>query len=133
MLYNLIQKIATYYPAGPVRDRYVAAAKNFRIPYWDWAAVPAAGQSVLPQSVGGSPAVSVNGPSGTQTIANPLFSYLFKPLSTSDLPDMPVSLFSFRVSGKILISSMNSSDGGTEHCVTPHLQQLQVQPLETTW
>lgn len=85
-------QIAEYYPEGTVRDSYVAAAQNFRIPYWDWAAVPPSGQSVLPASVGGSPSVSVAGPYGTQTIANPLFSYQFKPLNTTELPDAPVRI-----------------------------------------
>ena len=66
------------------------AAANFRIPYWDWAAVPPVGQSVFPSSVGGSPYVVVDGPAGTQTIANPLWSYQFKPLVPNDLPDFPV-------------------------------------------
>ena len=90
ILYNLIQQIAQLYPAGAVRDQYVAVAANFRIPYWDWAAIPPAGQSVFPSSVGGSPSVVVDGPVGSQTIANPLWSYQFKPLVQSDLPDYPV-------------------------------------------
>jgi tyrosinase len=77
-----------------VRDQYAAAAANFRIPYWDWAAVPPAGESVLPASVGGSDTVSVSGPNGVQTIANPLFSYEFKPLDPTQLPDAPVSFTS---------------------------------------
>ena len=47
------------------------------------------GGSVLPSSVE-SPSVTVDGPYGTQTIANPLFSYRFNPLSSSDFPDSPV-------------------------------------------
>jgi hypothetical protein len=90
ILYNLIQQIAQLYPAGPTRDKYTAAAADFRIPYWDWAAVPPAGQSVFPSSVGGSPYVVVDGPVGTQTIANPLWSYQFNPLNPNDLPDFPV-------------------------------------------
>ena len=89
-LYNLIQGIAVQYPAGSTRDQYVAAATNFRIPYWDWAMANQPGGSVLPDSVGGSPSVTVDGPYGTQTIGNPLFSYRFDPLSSSDFPDSPV-------------------------------------------
>jgi tyrosinase len=76
-LYDLIQWVALLYPAGPVGDSYVAAA----------------GQSVFPTSVGGSPSVVVDGPKGNQTIANPLFSYQFNPLSPSDLPDSPVRIY----------------------------------------
>ncbi|KAE9382243.1 Di-copper centre-containing protein [Stipitochalara longipes BDJ] len=93
ILYNLIQQIAQLYPAGSVRDMYTTAAANFRIPYWDWAAIPAAGQSVFPASVGGSPYVVVDGPVGTQTIANPLWSYQFKPLIPGDLPDFPLNQY----------------------------------------
>ena len=87
----MIQSIALQWPAGSVRDRYVTAAANFRIPYWDWAVVPPDGQSVLPVSISGSDSISVDGPAGNQTIANPLFSYEFKPLNTTELPDAPLS------------------------------------------
>jgi tyrosinase len=90
VLYGHIQQIAALWPAGPDRDRYVAAAVNFRIPYWDWAATPVTGQSIYPAAVSGPPGISVAGPVGTQTIANPLFSYSFKPLDTTMMPDYPV-------------------------------------------
>ncbi|EAA35587.2 Di-copper centre-containing protein [Neurospora crassa] len=83
VLYNLIQNIAKWWPEGEPRNRYQAAALRFRIPYWDWASSPPSGQSVLPLSVGGSPYVDVNGPNGVQRIANPLFSYSFKPLNAT--------------------------------------------------
>jgi tyrosinase len=89
-MYENIRNIASWYPLE-VRDRYITAAANFRIPYWDWAIVPPSGQSVFPDSVGESPGISVDGPSGTQVIANPLYSYRFKPLDTSMLPDSPAS------------------------------------------
>ncbi|KAK4251830.1 hypothetical protein C7999DRAFT_27509 [Corynascus novoguineensis] len=78
-LYDLIQLIATLWPASE-RPRYERAARRFRLPYWDWAASPPPGESVLPRSIGGSPFVDVDGPNGLQRIANPLFSYQFKPL-----------------------------------------------------
>lgn len=90
VLYGMIQQIAQEYPVGPVRDQYTTAAANFRIPYWDWAAIPAPGKSVFPDSVGGSPSILVNGPAGAQVIANPLFSYQFKPLDRTALSDPPV-------------------------------------------
>ncbi|SPQ18279.1 b447e784-f57a-40e5-89a7-874d54feefc1 [Thermothielavioides terrestris] len=79
---ELIQTIAGFWPA-PERQRYQDAARRFRIPYWDWAATPPSGESVLPRSIGGSPYVDVEGPNGLQRIANPLFSYTFKPLNTT--------------------------------------------------
>jgi tyrosinase len=53
--------------------------------------VPAGGQGILPVSVQ-SPYIIVVGPNGSQNISNPLFSYIFDPLSTTDFPDTPVSL-----------------------------------------
>jgi tyrosinase len=50
-----------------------------RIPYWDWALEPLAGEDILPPEFGEA-AVYVYGPNGWQWIANPLFSYKFKPL-----------------------------------------------------
>ena len=90
VLYRMIQQIALAWPAGAVQDQYVAAAKNFRIPYWDWAAVPPYGGSVLPDSIGGSDHMTIDGPNGQQVIANPLYSYQFKPLDPNRFPDVPV-------------------------------------------
>ncbi|KAH8602664.1 hypothetical protein B0O99DRAFT_647536 [Bisporella sp. PMI_857] len=93
VLYNLAQQIASWYPAGVIRNKYVLAARNFRIPYWDWAASPPAGQPVLPFSVGGSEVVEVDGPNGRQLIANPLFTYQFEPLDPIQLPNQPFSIW----------------------------------------
>jgi tyrosinase len=89
-LHGLIETIATLWPEGE-RERYVAAARRFRLPYWDWAATPPAGESVLPRSIGGNPFVDINGPNGQQRIANPLFSYSFKPLDSTAFGSGPVS------------------------------------------
>ncbi|KAL2060390.1 hypothetical protein VTL71DRAFT_9785 [Oculimacula yallundae] len=87
-IHEKVQQIAQQYPAGQVRDQYVAAAANFRIPYWDWAVSDDGGESILPDSVM-SLSVVVNGPAGVQTIANPLYSYRFQPLDPAQLPDYP--------------------------------------------
>ena len=76
----LEQYIASLYPDEATRNRFVAAAANCRIPYFDWAANPPAGDSVFPVSIGGNPMVEVDGPNGRQMISNPLFTYQFKPL-----------------------------------------------------
>ncbi|KUJ18454.1 Di-copper centre-containing protein [Mollisia scopiformis] len=93
VLYGMIQQIAQQYPSGTIRDQYITAAANFRIPYWDWAMIPPSGESVLPASVGQSPSVVVDGPAGSQTIANPLWSYQFKPLDSNALPDPPFNQY----------------------------------------
>ncbi|KAJ8123927.1 hypothetical protein ONZ43_g235 [Nemania bipapillata] len=87
-LYNIIQYIASLWPPDDL-DRVQKAAKRFRIPYWDWAIVPPAGESVLPLSIGGSSTVNVSGPNGIQSISNPLFSFAFKPFNGSIFPDAP--------------------------------------------
>ncbi|KAL5320201.1 hypothetical protein ACEPPN_011002 [Leptodophora sp. 'Broadleaf-Isolate-01'] len=91
-IHEKVQQIAQQYPVGPVRDQYMAAAANFRIPYWDWAASPPGGRSILPDSVM-SPSIVVNGPAGVQTIANPLYSYRFQPLDADQLPDYPFNQY----------------------------------------
>ncbi|EAQ93199.1 hypothetical protein CHGG_01434 [Chaetomium globosum CBS 148.51] len=84
----LYEMIATFWPEDE-RQRYESAARRFRLPYWDWAATPPSGESVLPKSIGGSPFIEVNGPNGVQRIANPLFSYNFKPLDRTAFSSGP--------------------------------------------
>ncbi|KAG4436593.1 hypothetical protein IFR05_007913 [Cadophora sp. M221] len=91
-IHEKVQQIAQQYPVGSIRDQYMAAAANFRIPYWDWAVSPSGGRSILPDSVM-SPSVVVNGPAGVQTIANPLYNYRFQPLDSDQLPDYPFNQY----------------------------------------
>ncbi|CAD6439069.1 1e1b8ba9-904a-47e5-873c-05ef1d1af1bd [Sclerotinia trifoliorum] len=111
VLHSIVLFIAEQFPAGAERERYTAAAVNFRVPYWDWAAVPPKGQSVLPPSVS-KPTITVNGPAGVQTISNPLFSYYFNPLDPSELPDAPFSQYSqtlrYPTSGTASATSQNA-------------------------
>ncbi|KAI9673898.1 MAG: hypothetical protein M1817_002104 [Caeruleum heppii] len=88
VLYDTMQKVVSEF-SGADREKYAAAAKDFRIPYWDWAAAPPTGESVLPPSIGGSDTVTVDTPKGALTIRNPLYSYTFQPLVPADLPDQP--------------------------------------------
>ncbi|RYP87352.1 hypothetical protein DL769_000556 [Monosporascus sp. CRB-8-3] len=89
-LYDIVQYIASLYPPEK-QEHFGKVAKSFRLPYWDWAATPPNGTGVLPLSMGGDPNIAVSGPNGVQTIANPLFSYTFKPFNASIFPEMPVS------------------------------------------
>ncbi|KAK1835532.1 hypothetical protein QBC39DRAFT_146365 [Podospora conica] len=93
VLYDLIQQIASWWPEGEDGDRYRAAAPRFRIPFWDWASAPPSNDRALPASVGGSPDIVVDGPNGSQRIANPLFSYTFKPLNSTELPSSPFNVW----------------------------------------
>jgi tyrosinase len=65
--------------SGSDRDRYLTAAQNLRIPYWDWARPVSDGQHAVPDSLSSS-GVDVTIPSGQATIANPLYSYRFHPI-----------------------------------------------------
>ncbi|KAL1870506.1 hypothetical protein Daus18300_005194 [Diaporthe australafricana] len=78
-LCSRMQFIATAY-TGDSKNRLEAAAADCRAPYFDWAALPPSTMdSMLPASIGDNPKINVSGPHGTQTIANPLFSYAFNP------------------------------------------------------
>ncbi|KAK1752501.1 hypothetical protein QBC47DRAFT_59111 [Echria macrotheca] len=89
VLYGLVQSIAALWPEGDAKVKYKAAAEKFRIPYWDWASTPPSGQSVLPASVGEQPYIDIDGPSGMQRIANPLFAYTFTPLNATEFLQRP--------------------------------------------
>ena len=72
---SLAQEIAASYPTG-LRVTYEAAARSLRVPYWDWA-----NSSTMPNVVT-IPQIDVQGPSGIQTVQNPLYSYTFEPSTT---------------------------------------------------
>lgn len=62
---------------GDDYDRYMEAAQNLRIPFWDWAALPADGENPFPQMFTDE-SVYVNSPNGPMNITNPLIGYSFK-------------------------------------------------------
>ena len=68
---SIARELATLYPPS-LRVTYEAAAKALRIPYWDWA-----NSSAMP-TVLTIPQINVQGPSGSQAIQNPLYSYTFE-------------------------------------------------------
>jgi tyrosinase len=65
---------------GSDQQRYLSAAQNLRMPYWDWAAPQNGGNTVPDVLV--QPQVTVNTPSGQQTIDNPVYSYKFHPVDS---------------------------------------------------
>lgn len=92
ILYGIVQQVAN--EMTQQKPTYVAAAKSFRIPYWDWAA-PAQNGAVYPSFFKGiwdgqTSYLDIQLPNGTMRIRNPLYAYTFHPLSASDLPDNPV-------------------------------------------
>ncbi|KAM0723502.1 hypothetical protein Q7P37_000489 [Cladosporium fusiforme] len=62
---------------GSDRDRYTEAARNLRIPFWDWAALSPEGENPFPQMFTDE-SVSVVSPNGPMNITNPLNGYTFK-------------------------------------------------------
>ncbi|KAK3061813.1 hypothetical protein LTS18_005385 [Coniosporium uncinatum] len=64
------------FPAA-LQQRYLTAARNLRLPYYDWAQNAPSGQSSLPEILI-QPQVQVMLANGTQMIDNPLYSYRFK-------------------------------------------------------
>ncbi|TLD32554.1 tyrosinase precursor [Venturia nashicola] len=77
LLYAVIQDIASKF-TGPNKAKYVAAAKDFRIPYYDWAALPSGLPSALTAAT-----VSVIDRNGARQISNPLASFKFHPINPS--------------------------------------------------
>lgn len=70
---KVVMEVANSF-TGSKKDDMVAAANTMRFPYWDWAATPDQGQSTLPDLIS-SQSVTIDGPNGRQTIANPLYKY----------------------------------------------------------
>lgn len=62
--------------ASTTRAQMQGAAALLRLPYWDWAEIPANGGPDFPAAIT-NPQVTVNGPKGKQTINNPLFRHDF--------------------------------------------------------
>lgn len=94
VLYKIVQKKATEYPESQGRARYVAAAKDFRMPYWDWAAVLPAGTKVFPTSLSSKTLNLVTPTSGGKPtpVDNPLYSFKFHPVNPTpgDFPEAPL-------------------------------------------
>ena len=93
ILYANVLDIVDSFEGTPQHDSYVNAASTFRMPYWDWAAAPSEGQSVLPTSLT-VPEVQITLPNGTATIPNPLYAYRFHPRPDDFLAYVSPSPFS---------------------------------------
>ena len=82
-LYAQIQLVAKSFPDS-LKSTYVAAAQNFRMPYWDWAARVGSVSSAFPSALAAT-RVSVIGTDGkTTVIDNPLYSFSFPKESLTD-------------------------------------------------
>jgi len=72
----VVNQLANEYPDNR-RAWMTGAASTMRFPYWDWAAHPAPGYPSLP-NVMSDKYISVETPTGMQTIINPLFRHDFQ-------------------------------------------------------
>ncbi|PSK46330.1 Tyrosinase [Elsinoe australis] len=88
ILYGHVQDAANSFPDDGRRARYQAAARNFRIPYWDWAAQPCAECLPYPKLVS-QMYLDIDTPNGRQTLMNPLFRYNFTNGAPSELAYNP--------------------------------------------
>lgn len=83
---TVVNQIAASYPTAQ-QAAMKGAASTMRFPFWDWAAQPRPNYPTLPNIVT-QKTVTVNGPSGSVTINNPLFRHDF-----ADPSDMYYSPF----------------------------------------
>lgn len=78
-LYNTIQKLVTQFPQA-MQAKYVAAAKDIRLPFWDWASKSS---PTFPTSISATQ-VTVTWTDGTtKAIPNPLYAFSFHPIDPS--------------------------------------------------
>jgi len=66
-------------------EQFQKAAREFAMPYWEWAAYPPEGGPIFLDDFGHE-MIDVYGPNGVQRISNPLYSYHF---STADMQRFP--------------------------------------------
>jgi len=59
-------------------DRWTAAARNLRVPFWDWAA-----SAVPPDEIIALENVDITTPNGDQSVPNPFLRYTFNPIDPS--------------------------------------------------
>ncbi|MCJ1477585.1 hypothetical protein MMC13_006258 [Lambiella insularis] len=80
LLWEQAQKVAATYNTSE-KATYQAAAKSFRMPYWDWSL-----NATMPTLVN-VPIITIKTPKGVQSVPNPLYNYTFHPLpGASDFP-----------------------------------------------
>ncbi|EGZ76806.1 tyrosinase precursor [Neurospora tetrasperma FGSC 2509] len=83
-LYASMQAVAQKFPVeGGLRAKYVAAAKDFRAPYFDWASQPPKGTLAFPESLSSRNIQVVDVDGKTKSINNPLHRYTFHPVNPS--------------------------------------------------
>lgn len=91
---------------GDQRDRYAAAARSFRMPYWDWARGEEGG--AVPEFFT-TEQISVSRPNGsTSSMWNPLYTYRFSALPPDGFND------------KVRLSNIRQERGHTDIALVGH-------------
>ncbi|KAF2466550.1 Di-copper centre-containing protein [Lindgomyces ingoldianus] len=85
--YQCVQEVIATFPSGE-QTRWKNAASTLRMPYWDWAKAPPSGEMSTPTLMRDK-TVTVTKPSGTVSIANPLYSYSWGSSLPGDLGGGP--------------------------------------------
>ncbi|KAG8628704.1 hypothetical protein KVT40_002569 [Elsinoe batatas] len=94
ILYRHVNDVAAEFPNDGRRQRYQNAASNFRIPYYDWAALPCAECLPYPKLVS-QMYLDVETPNGRQTLMNPLFRYNFTAGAPTELVYNPFATWTW--------------------------------------
>ena len=76
---------------GDDRERYEDALRRFRVPWWDPTMEPTSDRPVYPPSIS-TERMLVRTPQGEEEVRNPLFSYVFNPVTT-ELGAEPFSIY----------------------------------------
>ncbi|KAI9668449.1 MAG: hypothetical protein M1831_001203 [Alyxoria varia] len=111
---------------GAARTRFSNAARNLRVPYWDWAA-NYGGSAVLPASMTNK-FVTLETPSGRQNVLNPLFRYDTHPLDragflTDPWDAWPVTLRYPNSTDPVRVASQNNLATARVNQDNPSLRQ----------
>lgn len=88
---SIVNQVVNTFPSNRIAAMQ-GAASTMRFPFWDWAAAPKPGYPTFPTIVS-MKYFNINGPTGQQTIVNPLFRFGFQ--DTSDLYYYPFTQWKF--------------------------------------
>jgi tyrosinase len=78
-LYNIVQDLSKEFPQA-LQAKYISAAEDFRLPYWDWASQLGPD---FPTSISSPQVTVVDTDGATKKIPNPLYQFTFRPLNPS--------------------------------------------------